>query len=212
MNRRLPLIVAFVAAACAAIGFAVADYPLARWVRGSGIENAAVFGDGLAALDWLVGMHWWFWLAGTACVAVGMLGLVPALRFPRRVATALIVAGLVQIATLHTMIFMKDTFGRLRPQQVLESGNWDLIWFAGGGSFPSGHSAFYFGLFLPLAAFATRGWLRALLVAIPVYVVLARIDLARHFLSDVSVSALIAALYCLLAALILDRIERRIRV
>ena len=110
------------------------------------------------------------------------------------------------MATLSTMIVGKNVFGRLRPQQVLDAGDWTQpLWFAGGGSFPSGHSAFYFGLLLPLAAACPNPWLRALLLAIPLYVVLARIDLARHFLSDVAASALLAALYALLLATLARR-------
>lgn len=214
MNRRLLITVAIIAALCAALGLTVVDYPLARWIHDSGYVDAAFFRVGLDALDWVTGMHVWYWLAASICIAIGLLGLLlPALRLPRRVAVALITAGIVQVATLHTMIFMKSAFGRLRPHQVLESGNWDVIWNAGGGSFPSGHSAFYFGLLLTLAAFATRRWLQLLLVAIPVYVVLARIDLERHFLSDVSTSAVIAASYGLLAAFIVQRsgvLDRRV--
>ncbi|MFZ2236009.1 MAG: phosphatase PAP2 family protein [Dokdonella sp.] len=200
MRHRLLLVVALVAAVLVAAGLAGVDYPLARWAHGSGIENLALFRDGLDVLDTLFGLSIWFWLAATACVVVGAMALLPALRVPRRLAVALLVAGIVQFATLQTMIQMKGYFGRLRPHQVLESGDWNAIWHAGGGSFPSGHSAFYFGLLLPLAAFAEQRWQRALLLAIPVFAIIARIDMSMHFLSDVSMSALIAALYALLAA------------
>ena len=103
------------------------------------------------------------------------------------------------------MIAGKHHFGRLRPQQVLASGDWAHVWHAGGGSFPSGHSAFYFGLLLPLAVACPRRWQRMLLLAIPVFVVLARIDLEKHFLSDVSASAIIAALYALVVSIVLRR-------
>ena len=205
MNHRLLLIVAIVAAVLVALGLLAVDYPLARWVHESGIEDLAVFRLGLAALDWIFGMRLWFWLATTLAIALGIIGLVAGSRVPRRVAVALLVAGLVQLATLHTMVLMKGWFGRLRPHQVFESGDWNAIWHAGGGSFPSGHSAFYFGLLLPLAAFAPKTWQRALLLAIPLFAVLARIDMSMHFLSDISMSALIAALYCLLAAVIVHR-------
>ena len=205
MNYRLLLLVATIAAMLAALGLIAVDYPLARWVHESGIENLAVFRLGLATLDWAFGMRFWFWLATTLAIALGIIGLVAGSRVRRRFAVALLVAGLVQLATLHTMILMKGWFGRLRPHQVFESGDWNAIWHAGGGSFPSGHSAFYFGLLLPLAAFATKTWQRAALLAIPVFVVLARIDLSMHFLSDISISALIAASYCLLAAVIVRR-------
>lgn len=200
MHHRLLIAVALVAAALVAVGLLGADYPLARWVHGSAIENLGVFQYGLAALDTVFGMTTWYWLAATVCIVTGAITLLPALRIEKRLAVALLAAGLVQFATLQTMVQMKGYFGRLRPHEVLESGDWNMIWNAGGGSFPSGHSAFYFGLLLPLAAFSRRLWQRVLLLAIPVFVIMARIDMSKHFLSDVSMSALIAALYALLAA------------
>ncbi len=203
MNRRLLGWVAAIAAVFAAIGLLGADRPLAEWVHRSGIEQARVFAWGLATLDFIVGISVWFWLAGCCALAIGAAGF--ALQREARWPRAFLAAGVVQIATLATMILGKDQFGRLRPQQVFESGDWSKVWFVGGGSFPSGHSAFYFGLLLPLASACPIRWLRNLLVAIPVYVILARIDLAKHFLSDVSTSAVIAALYALLVATLARR-------
>jgi len=201
MSRRLLLWTAAIAAALMLAGLAGLDYPLARAIRAAGLENAALFREGLAVLDTALGMHLWFWLAGVAAIGIGLVALAwKRLPLPPRLGAALLAAGLVQVATIATMIQGKDAFGRLRPFQVLESGDWSRIWFAGGGSFPSGHAAFYFGLFLPLAAVARPVWLRVVLLAIPLFVVVARIDLARHFLSDVATSALIAALYALLAS------------
>jgi membrane-associated phospholipid phosphatase len=148
-------------------------------------------------------MTTWCWLAGCVALALCVLGLAFArrARWPR----VLLAAGAVQILTLHTMILGKNMVGRLRPHQVLESGDWTHIWHAGGGSFPSGHSAFYFGLLLPLAAACPRAWQRAVLVAIALFAIIARIDLEKHFLSDVSASAVIAALYALLLATVARR-------
>lgn len=203
MNRRLLGWVAIVFATLAAIGLLGADRPLAEWVRSSGIEQARVFAWGLATLDFIGGISLWFWLAGCCALSIGAIGF--ALQREARWPRAFLCAGVVQMATLGTMILGKDHFGRLRPQQVLESGDWSKVWHVGGGSFPSGHSAFYFGLLLPLAAACPIRWLRNLLLAIPVYVILARIDLAKHFLSDVSTSAVIAALYALLVATLARR-------
>lgn len=203
MNRRLLAWVAVVFATLATIGLLGIDRPLAEWVRSSGIEQSQVFAWGLAALDFISGISLWFWLAGCCTLAIGAVGL--ALRRNAHWPRAFLAAGIVQMATLETMILGKDQFGRLRPQQVLESGDWSKVWFTGGGSFPSGHSAFYFGLLLPLAAACPIRWLRNLLIAIPVYVILARVDLAKHFLSDVSTSAVIAALYALLVATLARR-------
>ena len=198
MNRRILIVTLLFAAALCAIGFFLVDRPLAEWVRASGIENAAVFVYGLGALDWISGMVVSIWLIGGIAFVLGAIGWT--MRRDARWPRALVAAAVVQYATIATMIAGKDHFGRLRPHQVLANGDWSHVWFAGGVSFPSGHSAFYFGLLLPLAAACPIRWLRALLVAIPIYVVLARIDMAKHFLSDVSTSALMVSVYALLAA------------
>lgn len=249
MNRRFLAIVAVFFALLCAIGLAGADRPIAEWVHASGFENARVFADPLAALDFVSGMHVWYWLAGSVALALGVGGLLFARRaqwslafvaaglvgglaaaigmhvwywlvgsvvfalglggllFAQRArwSVALVVAALVQFATIGSMIAGKNFFGRLRPEQVLKSGDWTHVWFAGGGSFPSGHGAFYFGLLLPLAAACPRRWQRALLLAIPVFAIVARIDLAKHFLSDVSMSATLAALYGLALATLARR-------
>ena len=198
MDRRLLSWTAAVAALLALAGLLVLDRPIAEWVRASGLEQARIFSMGLAALDAATLLSVWFWGIGCAALAVGLIGL--AIRRDARWPRALVAAALVQFATIETMILGKDYFGRLRPQAVLETGDWSHIWYVGGNSFPSGHSAFYFGLLLPLAAACPIRWLRVVLIAIPIYIVLARIDLAKHFLSDVATSALIASLYSLLLA------------
>lgn len=188
-------------------GLAGVDAPLARGVHASGYENAAVFRITLDALDHAAGIHVWFWLAACLCIGLGLAGTLAGARLPlpRRLAPALFTAGLVQAATIGLMILGKSSFGRLRPHQVMASGDWSSVWFMQGGSFPSGHSAFYFGLFLPLAAAAPRAWQRALLIAVPCFAVCARIDMSMHFLSDVSASCVIAAAVALVAAGVMRR-------
>lgn len=203
MNRRLLFGTGLIAAALMLFGLLWIDRPLTLWIRASGFENAVIFAAPLSFLDHAVGIHISYWLM--SCV-LGVLGIVALalrrrLRLAGKAALVLLSTSAMQAATIGLMILGKITFGRLRPQQLLESGDWSqALWFVGGGSFPSGHSAFYFGLFLPLAAWAPRIWQRILLLAIPVFVVVARIDLAKHFLSDVSASALLAALVGLVVA------------
>ncbi|MEO7432038.1 MAG: phosphatase PAP2 family protein [Dokdonella sp.] len=198
MNRRVLLWVAAVSATLMLVGLGGVDRWLAGWIRSSGIEQSRVFVHGLVAFDTVFGIGLWIWLAGSLALAIGCIGFVwrRESRWPR----ALITASLVQFASLCTMIVGKNHFGRLRPHEVLASGDWSHVWYAGGSSFPSGHAAFYCGLLVPLAAACPIRWLRALLLAIPLFVVIARMDLAKHFLSDVSSSALFVALYALLAA------------
>ena len=198
MDRRFLLVAAVVAALCFAVGLVGLDRPLAEWVRASGLENARFFVWGLAALDVVSGLRLWIVALPWAAILIGTIALRSGKR--TRLGYALITAGLVQTAAIETMISAKDIFARLRPFKVFEAGDWSHVWFAGGDSFPSGHSAFYFGLLLPLASACPIRSLRALLVAIPVFVVLARIDMAKHFLSDVSASALMVSIYALVAA------------
>jgi membrane-associated phospholipid phosphatase len=77
------------------------------------------------------------------------------------------------------------------------------MWFAGGNSFPSGHNAFFWGLFLPLIYCFPR--LRIPLLLIPLFIALARIDENYHFLSDVLTAIAVAALITLLAAALCQR-------
>jgi membrane-associated phospholipid phosphatase len=203
MDRRFLLGVAIVAALLTAAGLVGFDRVLAEWLHSSSFEEARIFSWGLIALDTVTGMRVWIWLLGCVALAVGLTELWR--RRASRIGYAFVIAALVQLATIATMILGKDFFGRLRPHEVLASGDWSHLWFAGGGSFPSGHSAFYFGLMLPLAAACPIRWTRGLLIAVPLFVVLARIDLAKHFVSDVSASALIAAVYALIAATLARR-------
>lgn len=209
MNQRFLLVTALISASLVAIGLLAVDIALAHWIHASGYENAALFVVGLGSLDAVFGIRVWYWLASLVSVALGLAGLAIAQRsrLPHALPTALLCAGIVQAATIGTMMLGKSAFGRLRPQQLFESGDWSAIWFSSGGSFPSGHASFYFGLFLPLAASAPRTWQRIGLVMVPVYVALARLDMSRHFLSDVAASALVAAIWSLLVVAAIRRLR-----
>jgi membrane-associated phospholipid phosphatase len=201
MSRRFLVISVIIAAVFLISGLLVLDTPLVQAIDGSALENSPVFVNGLDLLDTCLGLHVSYWLASGICVIVGFIAVVMSsrTRLSRSVAVAILTSGLVQAATIGLMMLGKNAFGRMRPAQLLESGDWSVLWFAGGGSFPSGHGSFYFGLFLPLAASAPRPWQRAMLLIVPVFAVCARLDMNKHFLSDVSCSALIAACVALLA-------------
>lgn len=203
MNRRFLSIFALLALLLCTIGLLGADRLVAQAIRDSGWEAAVLLTWALNVLDTASGLHVWYWLAGCITLAVGGAGLLSAraARWPR----VLIAAALVQFATIATMIGGKMFFGRLRPEQVLASGDWAQLWFAGGGSFPSGHSSFYFGLLLPVAAACPACWQRIVVLCVPLFAISARVNMAKHFLSDVAMSALIAALYALLLATLLRR-------
>lgn len=211
MNRTLLASTAIIAILLVLVGLAGLDRPLMHAIHDSGFESAAVFTQGLGALDAVVGLHVSYWLAPCVVTAVGLLILIVSIRVRgwAQLGRVLFISGLVQVATIGSMMLGKNTFGRVRPAQLLEAPDTSPLWFVGGGSFPSGHCAFYFGLLLPLAAFLPRAWQRAALMLVPTYVALARMDMNRHFLSDVGASIFLAALFGLVAAACLRQWQAR---
>jgi membrane-associated phospholipid phosphatase len=195
---------AAIAIALACLSTFAMDRGIALAVHGSGIESAAIMVRAREILDTLTGYRFsgiGDLLLGGCLAAVGSIWAVA--RRSDATARAMIFTGLVQLATITAAAQVKGLFGRLRPYQLIERGDWSQIWFAGGTSFPSGHVAFYWGLFLPLAYLYPR--YRLPLLAIPVFIAFARLDENVHFLSDVLGSIALAALITLLAAVLLGR-------
>lgn len=207
MSKRLLVTTALIVLILMLTGLFWLDVPLARWLHDSGLAQSPLLIFGLDLLDTASGYKVSYWLAAGICLVGGTTLLVIS-RKSRRFWTlgqALVSAALVQASTNLLLIVGKNTFGRMRPVQLLESGDWSVMWFAGGGSFPSGHSAFYCGLLIPLAASTSRMWLRVLLLGIAAFVILTRINMEKHFLSDVSASALIAASVALILRFVLQQ-------
>jgi membrane-associated phospholipid phosphatase len=172
-----------------ALGILLVDRPVAEFVRTAGIEGAWLFERGTWLLDLVFFKERKFLLGGVLLIAGAGLALQARTRAAGR--TLLYVADVQLLATLLTGV-SKNVFERLRPYQVLDGGPGDATWFVdGGGSFPSGHTGFYFGLFLPLAWRFPR-WRWPLLVA-PWFIALARIDGNDHWVSDVAASVAITA-------------------
>ena len=210
MSKKALILTFAICAVLALISIFAFDRMLALGVHNSGIERAAIVvrlreffdiftGRGVALLGNRIGLGQL--LLGTIFIA---LGLVLALaRRLRPLARALVFAGAVQLATIEAAWWIKDFFGRLRPHQLIERNDWSHIWFAGGNSFPSGHNAFFWGLFLPLAYLYPK--YRIPLLIIPVVIAFARIDENYHFLSDVLGGIALAALITFVAATLFSR-------
>jgi membrane-associated phospholipid phosphatase len=208
MNKKALAWFAAVTAVIALISIFTIDRSLALAVHGSSIENAAFVERVREFLDiftgrGLVGSHVSLGqlLLGAVFIAAGLVWLL--LRRTSYAARALMFAGAVQLATIEAGWLLKDFFGRLRPFQIIASNDWDHIWFAGGNSFPSGHNAFFWGLFLPLAYLFPKYWIAWLVI--PVFIAFARIDENYHFLSDVLAAIALAALVTLFAATVFER-------
>ncbi len=209
MSKRTLAWMAGSTAIVALISILLFDRPLALAVHGSGFENAATVVQIREFLDiftgrGLVGSHMALGqlLLGALFVVVGLLWIVLQRKSPT--GRALVFAGAVQLATIEIAWLIKEYFGRLRSyQQIITAGDWSHIWFAGGNSFPSGHNAFFWGLFLPLAYQFPK--FRIPLLVIPVFIAFERIDENYHFLSDVLSAIALAALTTLFAAIVFER-------
>lgn len=208
MNKRSLAWTAGIALAAALISTFVLDRQLAQAVRQWGIESAGVIVYLRELLDVLTGSSVSGsyrgisnLLLGFSLVAIGLIWLIA--RRSSMTARALLFTGIVQLGTIEASSLLKGVFGRLRPYQLLEHNDWSHVWFAGGNSFPSGHVAFFWGLFLPLAYLYPKQ--RLVLLVIPAFIAIARIDENVHFLSDVLGSIALAALVTLIAALVFAR-------
>ena len=189
MHRRINALwlAAGLFALLAAAGLLGVDFVLARW-EARGLAEA-VWERGTAWLD-LVALKEIsnFLLGAVLIVAAGALLI---LRATRRIGWPLLYVGLVQFLSTTIADLAKPQLGRLRPFEALDQSAGADLWFVGANSFPSGHAAFYAGLFFPLALLFPR-WM-ALWAIPPVFVAAARLAQHDHYLSDVAVSLALAA-------------------
>jgi membrane-associated phospholipid phosphatase len=207
MSKRALALTALVCAALALVSIYGLDRRIAEAVHASFIASAALFVDGTRALDAVSGRS----LLQSHTLSGVLLGgtvftlgaLIWIFRRGSTLARALIFTGGVQLATIAAAYGLKEFFGRQRPYQILGHGDWQHMWFVGGNSFPSGHNAFFWGLFLPLLYLFPR-W-RIPLLIVPLFIALARIDTSFHFLSDILASIALAAVVTLAAAVLLER-------
>jgi membrane-associated phospholipid phosphatase len=186
---------AAVAALLAVAGLLGLDSAVAKGTAGG--SAGPVWDLGTRALDLLALKEVSNFLLGALLLAAA--GLLLALRRTRGWGWPLLYLALVQSVATVAADLSKPPFGRLRPFEAAAQGGVDT-WFVGANSFPSGHTAFYAGLFLPLTVLLPRWAL--LWVLPPLFIAAARVLEDDHYLSDVAASlALAAALAAALAPL-----------
>jgi membrane-associated phospholipid phosphatase len=200
MSRNAFLVLAAGAAMLALLGIFALDLPMARLIHSSAIDDSPFWNAAIGYLDAATGREISKFLMGAAIAALA--GLLLARPATRGAGLAALYIALVQLGASLLCAMAKDVFGRLRPLDALEQAG-QATWFVGGNSFPSGHTAFYFGLFLPLAyLFPRQRWL---LLSVPVFVAFARVLASAHFLGDVAASLAVCALLAWAFALAMAR-------
>lgn len=182
-SPRYLLLFAAAMALVALAGLIGLDRTIAAALSGPGGDP--VFSAGIGGLDVIVGKEISTFLLGFVLLAVG--GLLAAVARTRRIGWPILFVGACQFTATVAADLSKPLFGRLRPYESSAADTW----FAVGNSFPSGHTAFYAALALPLVVLRPRAWP---VLAVPLFVAAGRIVLSDHYLSDVAVSLALAAL------------------
>jgi membrane-associated phospholipid phosphatase len=195
MNRRQLLWAFLIAIVLTLLSIFFLDQPIAAFVQRVGGRQSVVLQQGTHWLEIATGLP-----IARYFVTYVLLGLATVLfiaRSTRLAAWMLLFIGSTQLVTRLVGGALKDIFQRLRPFEVIQAGNWDWKFFSGhGNSFPSGHSAQFWGLFFPLLFLFPR--YRFPLLIVPVFISIARVGVNDHWCSDVIASAGLAALFTLI--------------
>lgn len=200
MNRRQLLLFFLIAVVLTFVAILLLDQPVAAFAQRTGGRQSVVLQQGT---------HWLEVASGYPIPAIGRYFLAYLLiggaallfisRSTRHLAWIFLFIGSTHLVTRLIVGALKDVFHRLRPFEVIEAGNWDWKFFGDhGSSFPSGHSAHFWSLFLPLCFLFPR--YRLLFLIVPVFITIARVGVNDHWCSDVIASAGMAALITVLFA------------
>jgi len=206
MTIRHLLLVAAAAALVTALGILVIDAPLARAIGAHAADTAT--GRALSAIvdaiDHVSGM---LWPSKEQLASALVLAGCALWWWRRRVGHGLVLAGITHAISRTFGGELKLVFGRLRPTEALARGHLDdSFGWDDGISFPSGHVAHYAALAFTIAYLFPR--VRVPALAVLGVVIVARVGVDAHFLSDASASVALAALACSGAAAVLARITR----
>jgi membrane-associated phospholipid phosphatase len=202
-----PILISAVALVLATIvAILLIDGAVAAWMRPRIAANAIVANPFVGVLERVFGFPLSKFATGTAFVLLAAAAFLVA-RW-RSVAWLLLFAGLSHLTTRLIAGVLKNVFLRLRPYDAFAGGVWNDRFFAdGGSSFPSGHAAHFWALFFVAALAFPRLRIAAFVLAVAVSV--ARIAVNDHYVSDILVSAAIAAWVSLGYAALLRRITHR---
>jgi membrane-associated phospholipid phosphatase len=205
MNRRQLLLFFPIAVALTFLSIFLLDQPVAAFAQRIGGRQSPVFQEGTRWLEVASGVPIARYFL--AYLLLGAAALMFIARSTRPVAWMFLFVGSSHLVTRLIAGILKNVFNRLRPFEVVEAGNWDWKFFGDhGSSFPSGHSAHFWGLFFPLAFLFPR--YRLPLLIIPVFITVARVGVNDHWCSDVIASAGFAALITFLFAWLFRMKER----
>jgi membrane-associated phospholipid phosphatase len=123
-----------------------------------------------------------------------MLGIFVWINDKNRLrANIFLFVGLTHLSSRLCTGILKNVFHRSRPHDYLADNSIGDFFVQNGSSFPSGHVAHFFSLFLPfIILFPKYKWS---LLVIPVFVALQRIISMDHYTGDTLAAILIATVF-----------------
>ena len=190
MNRRLISYSIVGSLALTLLSIFFFDQPIAAFVQKAGGRSSVVLQQGTSFLEVISGFPIAKYALTYALLTAGLI--LFAWKSTRSTAWMLLFIACAQFMTRIAAGTLKGVFARLRPFEVIQTGNWDWKFFRGhGNAFPSGHSAHFWGLFFPLAFLFPR--YRIPLLIIPLFISVARVGVNDHWCSDVIGSITLAA-------------------
>lgn len=181
-----------------AVSVLAIDQPLARWLATREV-HAGVWNEAIAILEYPLGIEPWKWTGICVLVAGSLITLlVPRLR---AYASVFLIVTLTHLLARNASLWVKTLTGRLRPTEWLARGG-SSWWRDGGYSFPSGHVLLFASIIVPVVIVYPR---TRPLLALVGFVMLARLIVDAHFLSDVLGGLACVALFTWLAVLLVRR-------
>jgi len=175
---------------------AAIDRPLALFIENQLPAAARLAGNFTTGLEWIFAFDLSKYLYAFVLLLIGA-ALHAYERSAGRAGNWYFVGGTLLLSRVISGT-LKNVFERARPFEWIKSRTPADFFVDGGSSFPSGHAAFYFGLFLPLALLFPR-W-KWPLIGFAFLASLARVFELDHYLSDILASAFVAVLLAFLLA------------
>ena len=164
------------------------DKPLAFFVDKNLKPLDTMIAPIISFIETIFGFYISKYLFGFIAIAIGAIGYFKSKKSD--IPKIFFFIGVTHIISRLTAGIVKNFFLRPRPFEWLSGNNLDF--FSNGNSFPSGHTAHFFGLFLPIVFLYSRySWI----IILPVFVALSRILANDHYLGDVIAAITIAFLF-----------------
>jgi membrane-associated phospholipid phosphatase len=142
-----------------------------------------------------------------SCLVLGLLLLLG--KKTKQWSFILLTIFFVHIAASMITNIMKSEFKRARPEVYLNTKEHAKDFYNSQTkdySFPSSHTSFYLSLFLPIALVFRK--YAVLLMVLPGIIIMGRVVLNEHYLSDVLCSILLVYYLCHIAYSLLDKADK----